>query len=249
MLTNKIALVTGTNSGIGKHTAIALAKNGAKVVLSDVKENTATLEAIQSAGGEGIFVKCDVRDEAQIIALVNACKQRFGRLDIAFNNAGIPGESAPVADCTESNWHNTLSINLTGVWRCMKHQIPLMLSSGGGSITNNASVAGLVGFSHANPAYIASKHGVVGLTKSAALDYATQHIRVNAICPGIIKTPIIDRVIAESPETGQQLTYATPMARIGDPDEIANTVVFLSSDAASFITGQAIAVDGGWIAQ
>lgn len=246
---DKVVLVTGTSSGIGKATAIAFSKHGAKLVLSDRDSDSGTEQIIKDHGGEAIFVSCDVSDEQQVIHLVEQSVAKYGRLDCAFNNAGIPGLSQPVAECTAENWSTTLGINLDGVWYCMKYQIQAMLKTGGGVIINNASVAGLVGFSGANPAYIASKHAVVGLTKSAALDYATQGIRVNAVCPGIIKTAIIDNLAAANPEVIEQLTFATPMARLGRPEEIAETVVFLASDSASFITGQAITVDGGWVAR
>lgn len=245
---DKVVVITGSTFGIGKSTAIAFALRGAKVVLSDYIEDDDTLKIIKENGGDAIFVKCDVSNEADVKNLVDTTISEFGRLDFAFNNAGIEGTAAPVVECENENWDNTININLKGVWFCMKYQIPEMLKNGGGVIVNNASVAGLVGFSGL-PAYVASKHAVVGLTKNVALDYAKQNIRVNAVCPGVIDTPMIDRFTGDDPETREQLAAAKPMGRIGQPIEIAETVVFLCSNAASFITGQAIAVDGGMTTQ
>lgn len=241
----KVAVVTGSSYGIGRSTAIAFAKRGAKVVLSDWVDDNDTREVIGQAGGEAVYFKCDVSNEEEVRSLMAQAVSHYGRLDFAFNNAGVEGSPAPVADCSNENWDRTIGINLRGVWLCMKHQIPAMLKSGGGVIVNNASIAGLVGFAGV-PAYVASKHGVVGLTKNAALDYAKQNIRVNAVCPGVIQTPMIDRFTGGDPKVIQQLVAGEPMDRLGQPEEIAETVVFLCSDAASFITGQAIAVDGGW---
>jgi NAD(P)-dependent dehydrogenase (short-subunit alcohol dehydrogenase family) len=241
----KVAVVTGSSYGIGRSTAIAFAKRGAKVVLSDWVDDNDTREVIGQAGGEAVYFKCDVSNEEEVRSLMAQAVSHYGRLDFAFNNAGVEGSPAPVADCSNENWDRTIGINLRGVWLCMKHQIPAMLKTGGGVIVNNASIAGLVGFAGV-PAYVASKHGVVGLTKNAALDYAKQNIRVNAVCPGVIQTPMIERFTGGDPKVIQQLVAGEPMDRLGQPEEIAETVVFLCSDAASFITGQAIAVDGGW---
>lgn len=245
---DKVIVITGSTFGIGKSTAVAFAKRGAKVVLSDWFEDEETEKIIKGIGGDAIFVKCDVSNEAEVKNLVARAISHYGRLDFAFNNAGIEGTPAPVTDCTTDNWNNTININLKGVWFCMKYQIPEMLKVGGGSVVNNASIAGLVGFGGV-PAYVASKHGVVGLTKNAALDYAKQNIRVNAVCPGVIQTPMIDRFTGKDPKTLEQLVAAKPMGRVGQPEEIAEAVVFLCSNAASFITGQAIAIDGGWTVQ
>lgn len=249
MHTGKTALITGSNSGIGKATALLMASHGIRLMLADYIDNGDTVSQIRAMGGDVAFVKCDVSEESEVTLLMDACKRQFGKLDYAFNNAGIPGLSEPVGDCSLTNWKHTLNVNLDGVWRCMKHEINMMQAAGNGSIVNNASVAGLVGFSSGNPAYMASKHGVIGLTKSAALDYAAKGIRVNAVCPGIIRTPIIENLIEQHPEVEQQLTYATPMGRLGTAEEVAQVVLFLCSQAASFVTGQAIAVDGGWVAQ
>jgi len=245
---NKVALITGSSYGIGKATAIAFAQRGAKVVLSDWKDDVDTLDAIHQKGGEAVFVKCDVSHETEVKSLLESTIKHFGRLDFAFNNAGIEGVSGPAPDCTKDNWDNVIGINLTGAWLCMKYQIPVMLNQGKGVIINNASIAGLVGF-QGTPAYVASKHGLVGLTKNVALDYAKQGIRVNAVCPGVIQTPMIGRFTNGDEKALEQLLAGKPMGRIGQPEEIAQTVVFLCSEAASFITGQAIAVDGGWTVQ
>jgi NAD(P)-dependent dehydrogenase (short-subunit alcohol dehydrogenase family) len=242
---DKVIIVTGSSFGIGKSTAIAFAERGAKVVLSDWVEDKDTENSIKSMGGDCLFVRCDVSSEEDVKNLVHKAVANYGRLDFAFNNAGVEGSPAPVPDCSNENWDKTLNINLKGVWYCMKYQIPEMLKSGGGSIVNNASIAGLVGFA-GMPAYVASKHAVVGLTKNAALDYAKQGIRVNAVCPGVIYTPMIERFTGGDPSVVAQLVAGKPMGRMGQPEEIAETVVFLCSAGSSFITGQAIAVDGGW---
>jgi len=245
---NKVALVTGASSGIGKATALAFAKKGAKVVVVDWIENKDTMNLIKDLGGEAIFVKCDVSKAADVKAMVEKTMEAFGRLDYAFNNAGIEGKSAPIQDCTEENWDRTIGINLKGIWLCMKYEIPEMLKQGKGVIVNCSSVAGLVGFSGL-PAYVASKHGVIGLTKTAALECAKLGIRVNAVCPGVIQTPMMDRITENKKEAVEQFTGLEPVGRFGLPEEIANTVVWLCSDEASFVTGHAMAVDGGFVAQ
>jgi NAD(P)-dependent dehydrogenase (short-subunit alcohol dehydrogenase family) len=245
---NKVVIITGSTFGIGKSTAIAFAQRGAKVVLSDWKQDEDTLSTIIENGGDAIFVKCDVSAENDVINLVAETIAKYARLDFAFNNAGIEGTPAPATECSNDNWDKIINVNLKGVWYCMKYQIPEMLKVGGGVIVNNASIAGLVGFGGV-PAYVASKHAVVGLTKNVALDYAKQNIRVNAVCPGVIHTPMVDRFTGQDPKVLEQLVAAKPMGRVGQPEEIAETVVFLCSNAASFITGQAIAIDGGWTTQ
>ena len=245
---NKVVTITGSSYGIGKSTAICFAKKGASVVLSDWQNDVDTLDTIKSFGGEAVFVKCDVSNESDVKNLVSETIKHYGRLNYAFNNAGIEGEQGTIHESNNDNWEKVIGINLTGAYYCMKHQIPEMLRAGGGSIVNNSSIAGLVGF-NGIPAYVASKHALVGLTKNAALDYAKQNIRVNAVCPGVIQTPMIERFTEGSQEVIEQLIAAKPIGRVGTPEEIANTVAFLCSDEASFITGQALAVDGGWVAQ
>lgn len=245
---NKVALVTGGSSGIGRATALAFAKKGAKVVIADWIENQETMDLIKNLGGETIFVKCDVSKSAEVKALIDKTIETFGRLDFAYNNAGIEGTSAPTQDCTEENWDKTIDVNLKGIWLCMKHQIPVMLEKGKGSIVNCSSVAGLVGF-QGLPAYVASKHGIIGLTKTAALENAKLGIRINAVCPGVIQTPMIDRLTGNQKEAETQLATMEPVGRFGQPEEIACAVMWLCSDEASFVTGIEMPVDGGFIAQ
>lgn len=246
----KIALVTGGGSGIGRATALALASEGAKVVISDVvvAGGEETVKMIKAAGGEATFVKADVAKPADVEALIKKIVDTYGRLDCAFNNAGIEGDMATTADCSQENWDRVIDIDLKGVWLCMKYEIPQMLKQGSGAIVNTASVAGLVGFVGL-PAYVAAKHGVNGLTKTAALEYAKQGIRVNAVCPGVIQTPMVDRLFKNQPAAGEIIAAMEPVARLGKPEEIAQAVVWLCSDAASFVTGLPMAVDGGLIAQ
>ncbi len=245
---NKVAIITGGSFGIGRAAAIAFAARGAKVVIADWIEDGETLTVIKSNGGEAIFVKCDVSKDADVKNMVNKAVSQFGRLDIAFNNAGVEGLSAPTHECSEENWDKTIGINLKGVWLCLKYEIMQMLKNGGGAIVNNASIAGLVGFINI-PAYVASKHGIIGLTKNAALEYAKSKIRVNVVCPGVIKTSMIDRFTGKSKEVEKQFESMEPVGRLGQPEEVAEAVIWLCSDASSFITGDAIPVDGGWTAQ
>lgn len=245
---NKVAIVTGGSFGIGRAAAIAFAARGANVVIADWVEDSETLQTILKNGGDALFIKCDVSKEADIRHLVDKTIEQYGRLDFAFNNAGVEGLSAPTHECTNENWEKTIGINLKGVWLCMKYQIPHMLKQGKGSIVNNASIAGLVGFPNI-PAYVASKHGVIGLTKNAALEYARQGIRVNVVCPGVIKTPMIDRFTGKDKEVEKQFANMEPIGRMGEPGEVAEAVMWLCSDAASFVTGVAFPVDGGWTAQ
>jgi len=244
----KVAIVTGGTSGIGKATAIAFAEKGATVVIVDWIENEETLNLIKASGGEAIFVKCDVSKAIEVKAMVDKTIAAFGRIDYAFNNAGIEGTNAKTADCTEENWDKTIGVNLKGIWLCMKYEIPEMLKKGKGVIVNCSSVAGLIGF-QGLPAYVASKHGVIGLTKTAALECAKLGIRVNAVCPGVIQTPMIDRLTGKKKEAVEQFTGLEPIGRFGKPEEIANAVIWLCSDEASFVTGIAMPVDGGFVAQ
>lgn len=249
-LEGKIALVTGAGSGIGRESALAFAASRARVMVSDVvvESGEETVAQIKAAGGEATFMRADVSQRADVEALVRQTVESYGRLDCAHNNAGIEGDLAPTCDCTEANWDRTIAVNLKGVWLCMKYEIPQMVQQGGGVIVNTSSVAGLVGFLNL-PAYVATKHGVAGLTRTAALEYADQGIRVNAVCPGVINTPMIDRIVAGDAEAEAQFTALEPVGRMGSPAEVAQAVVWLCSDSASFVTGIAMPVDGGFVAQ
>jgi NAD(P)-dependent dehydrogenase (short-subunit alcohol dehydrogenase family) len=246
----KIALVTGGGSGIGRATALALAREGAKIMIADYAREGGdrTVKLIKEKGGDASFVHADVSVTAQVEMMVNKTLETYGRIDIAFNNAGIEGKVANTILCSEEIFDQTIAINLKGVWLCMKYEIPQMLKQGGGSVVNTASIAGLVGF-EGLPAYNASKHGVIGLTRTAALEFATKNIRVNCVCPGVIHTPMVERLMDGS-EYGQcQLEAGEPIGRLGKPEEIAEGVVWLSSDASSFVTGHPLVIDGGWVAR
>lgn len=245
---NKVAIVTGGSFGIGRAASIAFANRGAKVVVVDYVEDNETIDLITTAGGTAIFIKCDVSKDAEVKAMVEKTIATYGHIDFAFNNAGIEGATASTHKCTEEDWDRTIDINLKGVWLCMKYEIEQMLKQGKGSIVNNASVAGLVGFKD-SPAYVASKHGVIGLTKAAALDYAKLGIRINAVCPGVIKTPMVDRYTGNKKEVEQEFENMEPVGRMGQPEEVAEAAIWLCSDAASFVTGDAMVVDGGLVAQ
>ncbi len=251
LLKDKVALVTGGSSGIGRTSALLFAREGARVVVADINSEGGeeTVRMVREGDGEATFVRTDVTRAAEVEALVNRAVETYGRLDCAHNNAGV--EESPqrtTADCTEEDWDRITNINLKGVWLCMKYEIPQMLRQGSGAIVNTASIFGLVSFAK-RPAYTASKHGIVGLTKAAALDYAGAGIRVNAVCPGIIRTSMLKRVWAGSPEAEVQAKAASPTGRVGTPEEVAEAVVWLCSDATSFITGHPLAVDGGWTAK
>jgi NAD(P)-dependent dehydrogenase (short-subunit alcohol dehydrogenase family) len=246
---NKVAIVTGGSFGIGQATAVAFAQRGAKVVVADLVEDKEqqTMNFIRSAGGEGIFVACDVSKGPHVKSLIDKTIATYGRLDYAFNNAGIEGAMASTHECTEENWDKVVSVNLKGVWLCMKYQIPQMLKQGKGVIVNNSSVGGHIGFPGL-PAYVSTKHALLGLTKTAALENATKGLRINAVCPGVIKTPMVERMIAENKDLEKQFLAMQPIGRMGKPSEVAEVVVWLCSDSASFITGHSLQVDGGWIA-
>jgi len=249
-LENKVSLVTGGGSGIGRAAALTFAREGAKVLVADavVAGGEETVRLITQAGGVAKFVRCDVSKAAEVESLIQAVTEAYGRLDCAYNNAGIAGRIAMTADHEEEQWDRVIAVDLKGVWLCMKYEIRQMLKQGGGAIVNTASSAGLVG-SHGMAAYTAAKHGVVGLTKTASLEYARLGIRINAVCPGVIDTPMVDGMIAERPKLETRLVAVEPIGRKGKPQEIAEAVVWLSSDAASFVTGCAMAVDGALAAQ
>ena len=247
----KVALVTGASSGIGRATAMAFSREGAKVVAADVatEGGEETVGIIQDSGGDAIFVKADVSQANQVESLIKTAVGSYGRVDCAHNNAGIEGAVAQTHEYLEDAWDSVMSINLKGVWLCMKYEIPQMLSQGNGAIVNTASVAGLIGI-RGQPAYVASKHGVNGLTKVAALENAARGIRVNSVCPGIIRTPMIDRFVSMSSYHDEEsIVSMEPVGRMGTPEEIAETVVWLCSDSASFVTGHNMTVDGGFVAQ
>lgn len=247
--TDKVVLITGGTSGIGRACAIAFAKEGAKVVLTGrrEKEGGEVVAEIKSLGGEALFVRTDIRHEADVKAMVEATIQTFGRLDIAVNNAGVEQGFTPLPNQTEDDYAFIMDTNVKGVWLSLKHEIPAMLQTGGGSIINVASVAGVIGMPTV-PIYIASKHAVLGLTKAIALEYAKQGIRINAVNPGAIETPMVDRFAADE-ATLKYLNSLHPVGRIGKAEEIADAILWLASDKSSFVTGSAVTVDGGFTAQ
>ncbi len=246
LLSGQVALVTGAANGIGRATAQAFAQQGVKVVVSDVdaKGGEATVELIRAAGGEATFIRCDVTRDAEVKALVEGTVAAYGRLDYAFNNAGIEIEKGKLADGEESEFDAIIGVNVKGVWLCMKHQIPVMLAQGGGAIVNTASVAGL-GAAPKMSIYAASKHAVIGLTKSAAIEYAKKKIRINAVCPAVIDTDMFRRAYEADPKKAEFAAAMHPVGRVGRVEEIASAVLYLCSDNAGFTTGIALTVDGG----
>ena len=247
----KVAFVTGGASGIGRATALAFAQAGARVAVADVGEqaNQETARLIEQNGGRALAVRCDVTRGEDIKAALEKTVTTFGRLDFAFNNAGIePKKPAPTADYDEQEWNRIIDIDLRGVFLCMKHEIPLILESGGGAIVNTSSGAGVIGIK-GSPAYTAAKHGVIGLTRAASLDYAGQNFRINAVCPGYIDTPMMGRFTGGTPEGRAQVISEEPIGRMGRPEEIANTVLWLCSDGAGFVVGHALVADGGQTVQ
>ncbi len=250
ILQNKVALVTGGTSGIGRATAIAYAQQQAKVVVVGrrVDEGEETVRLIQEAGGEAIFVQADVTKEADVKAMIDKAVGVFGRLDIAFNNAGTVGENPSLIEQTEAEYDRMMNVNVKGVWLSMKHEIAQMLKQGSGSIVNTASANGVIGLPSV-PLYTASKHAVVGLTKAAALQYAKAGIRINVVAPAAIETDMFEAATGGQDEAKAYITGLHPIGRIGTPLEVANAVLFLSSDMASFVTGETLMVDGGFVAQ
>ncbi|AYF86109.1 SDR family oxidoreductase [Pseudomonas sp. JS3066] len=242
----QVALVTGAANGIGRATALAFAAEGLKVVVSDVDTvgGEGTVELIRTAGGDASFIRCDVTREAEVQALMEGTVAAYGRLDYAFNNAGIEIEKGKLAEGSEAEFDAIMGVNVKGVWLCMKHQIPLLLAQGGGAIVNTASVAGL-GAAPKMSIYAASKHAVIGLTKSAAVEYAKKKVRVNAVCPAVIDTDMFRRAYEADPKKAEFVATMHPVGRIGKVEEIAAAVLYLCCDAAGFTTGHALAVDGG----
>jgi len=241
----KIVLVTGGGSGIGFASSKAFAAAGAHVVVADLSAENGgvAVDAIRSAGGKAEFRKVDVADETQVIGLVDHVQRTLGRLDIAHNNAGIEAKTVPLAEVPSENWRKVIDVNLSSVFYCLKAEIPVMVKQGGGAIVNTASAAGLIGGFNLS-VYTAAKHGVVGLTKAAAMDYATRGVRINSLCPGAIDTPFL----AQLPKPFlDRLIFGTPMTRLGKPEEMAQAVLWLCSDAASYVTGHALSVDGGTV--
>jgi NAD(P)-dependent dehydrogenase (short-subunit alcohol dehydrogenase family) len=246
----KVALVTGAGSGLGRATAIAFAEGGARVLVADVDDRAGreTIDLVSEAGSEALFVETDVTNPEAVVAMVAAAVAAFGSLDFAVNNAGTTGKGGLTADYDIDDWHRTITLNLDSVFYCLRSEIPVMLSQGGGAIVNVASGAGLVGFAGL-PAYVASKHGVVGLTRASALEYAAQGIRINCVCPGSTRTPMLEGFMGGDEKIEKMMRNAVPMRRLGRPEEIAAGIVWLCSDAASFVVGHALAVDGGSVIQ
>ncbi len=243
----KVALITGAGSGMGLITAQAFAAGGAAVVLSDVNAAAARAAADQlvTEGHKAIGVRCDVTDEAEVQAMVDQTVSTFGHLDAAFNNAGVQSPAVETADASGEEFDRVTAINLKGVWNCMKYELLQMRKQGSGAIVNNSSLGGLVGLP-GRAIYHATKHGVLGLTKSAALEYAARGIRINAICPGTIRTPMVEEMLAKEPEAMKEILRDQPIGRLGEPEEIASVVLWLCSPGASFVIGHALAVDGGF---
>ena len=244
--TNQVALITGSGSGIGRSTALAFAAAEARVIVSDINESNGqeTVQLIREAGGEAFFIACDVSQSEQVNALISQAVERYGRLDIGVNNAGIGGKFAKILDQTLADWNSMMAINLSSVFYCMQAEIRQMLTQGSGKIVNISSIAGVRGLPKSAP-YSAAKHGVIGLTKAVASEYVRQHIRINAVCPVYTKSAMVDELISVAPNMGERLRQVIPMGRFGQPEEIAQAILWLCSDANAFCTGQAIHMDGG----
>ena len=248
--TGKVALITGGTSGIGRAAAVAFAREGARVVVAGRRaaEGDETVRLVQAQGGEAIFVQTDVAQEAQVENLVGRTLEKFGRLDIAFNNAGIEQVPTPFLEQSVEIYDQVMNVNVKGVWLSMKYEIPAMLKSGGGSIVNTSSIAGVIGMAGAE-IYIASKHAVIGLTKSAAVEFGKQGIRVNAVLPAAIETEMLDRFIGDKADMKASFAAMHPIGRVGTAEEVADAVIWLSSARSSFVTGHSLFVDGGYTAQ
>ncbi|GBD12318.1 2,5-dichloro-2,5-cyclohexadiene-1,4-diol dehydrogenase [bacterium HR24] len=250
LLRDKVVLVTGGASGIGRAAAVLFAREGARAVaIADVDERGKDVAGqVEEAGAAALFLRCDVSRAREVEAMVGEVAARFGRLDGAFNNAGIEGATARTADYEEEDWDRVIAINLKGVWLCMKYELRQMLAQGGGAIVNTGSVAGMVGWRGA-PAYTAAKQGVAALTRTAALEYARAGIRVNAVCPGVVRTPMVERVLGGDPELAARFSRLEPLGRFAEPEEVAAAAAWLLSDASSFVTGHCLVVDGGLTVQ
>ena len=250
-LHGKVALVTGGSAGIGRATALAMAREGATVVIANrsVAGGEESVGLIHAAGGVATFIQTDVSQASQVAALVTRAVETYGRLDCAFNNAGYEGMRVPTADVPEEDWQRALHTNLTGVWLCMKYALRQMLTQGGGVIVNMSSVVGHVGLPGISPALVATHHGIIGLTRQAAVEYAQHGIRINAVCPTVTRTPRFERVHGGNPEVEARMAARNPSGRIGEPEDAAEAVVWLCSDAAAFVVGHTLVVDGGVLAQ
>ena len=248
----KVALVTGGSTGIGRAAALAFASRGARVVVvadKALEDGESTVRGIKKLGGEGKFVQTDVSRSSEVESMVDIVVETYGRLDFAFNNAGIEAVQKPIDEYPEDVWNNVLNVNLTGVWLCMKYEIRQMLKNGGGALVNNASILGISGYPNGSP-YVAAKHGVVGITKSVALEYATRGIRINAVCPGFIETDLVQRSgMKENDELYATVKALHPMNRLGTAEEVAKATIWLCSDDASFVTGHSLFIDGGYLAR
>ena len=247
---DKVVIVTGAAGGIGRAAALSFAKEGAKVVVVDIQEKGGqqTAADIKADGGEAIFVKADVSKSAEVAAMVKTAVSTYGRLDCAYNNAATEGVAGPIGDCTEENWDKVINTNLKGIWLCMKYELEVMLKQGYGAIVNCSSLTGIVGFPSV-AAYTASKHGVLGLTKAASLDYAKSGVRINAVCPGIIDTDMANRFAGGNADVLAYLATLEPIGRLGKPEEVAAAVLWLASPEASFVNGAGLVVDAGMTIQ